>query len=1190
MKVFKRVLSLMLVFCLLFTSSFSYAAMTDENNVTGGTSNPDGAASSGNASYTSSSQMWKISVYVAKKDTVTNSSSYTLTNDYHKFGYTFWLYRDDYGLDQLNAAGIDKSKLLFELGNKEEYVNGGASFQQAKYSSISGRIFKGSENGLVSGNNVVPLINGLGASSIEDTQDFFDSNKPVSNALVELAAKAAGSSVEALLKSLTFTINGETKSNWALNMVDVRFDSDGEHTSCVSWVFLYEPVIVINSTAVTGYYHAVTATGIAAAMIQGIYNFTSSATDYTRRFKTTTVPSPIPAKWGLGTNFPLVTMPNTCFLSEDWLGYKTGTYWQTWNGGSTWYVESQLAGGGFGLRYQRADLPKVVIQKTVNGSTSGTLSGFTFTVTSNSTGEVWESKTDSSGKVTLYLPAGTYTISEPTITGYEHHANQTFVVGASATTVNVTLNNTSIPSYSSFYIAKVAEDGDYSDTSFTMTSEDGKWIIDSSILDVSETNDTNETVLIYSTDGRSKKINVKIYDDTTGGVSCRRIRLQNLPAETWTVTETCPDRYTTTFVGASPTTQTEGLSTSVDVAPAGSTYLRFDNLLLTKGTLEITKEATDNNFTDTTFTIESEDWNTSSSFNLTVGETVITLKNSSGQQIKANVAVTEAVDGDITTRKITVSGLPAGTWTVTETCPERYEKTFAGETKEAALAGADDATSCRVTVTEDLTTAVYFVNQLDVKGSITIVKTAQDNVIEGVTFVVTDNTTGETATYTTDASGVISIDGIVGHEYTVSESSVPERYVAPESQTATLTEDEALVFSFENKLRCASLTKIYKECQDATATDIVFSVSGAYTASFELEEGLRYVTFTSEDGTHTLDLLTRTFLRDKVFYIWIYNLPIGEYTVTETCPDRYLRTSVGTIYVLGSEVTAESYDLQEGASASFVNDDSGYWNSIYFKNELPSFVFKKLVDGYNGGSGFEFTFVNDETGEEYVFTTDSDSMCRGIIPDGTYTVTETTQMGFEIYAPFTITVDSTSTTYEKKLIRNSTIDIGSLLIRKTVTDSKLANITVTLSNEEYGELSFNLATLPSAKWITLTALDGIRQAKIYVRAAIGTDDEGNAYKEISVSYLPAGTWTVTETCPERYLYSYVGAEEDELIAGSATTVKVTKGGAGTVYFRNEVPEATTLTVSKEIELEDIVWAHGTPTFFISVYNVNTAVA
>lgn len=135
-------------------------------------------------------------------------------------------------------------------------------------------------------------------------------------------------------------------------------------------------------------------------MKQGVYNWTSSSTDFERRFKTASNrPAVTPsASWGLGTNLPMVLMPNSAFLSEDWLGYKSGTYWQSWNAAQTWYVESQLAGGGFGMRYQRAELPKVVIQKTVNGSQSGTLSGFRFTVTSSSTGEKWESITNSADR------------------------------------------------------------------------------------------------------------------------------------------------------------------------------------------------------------------------------------------------------------------------------------------------------------------------------------------------------------------------------------------------------------------------------------------------------------------------------------------------------------------------------------------------------------------------------------------------------------------------------------------------------------------------------------------------------------------------------------------------------------------------------------------------------------------------
>lgn len=587
----------MLFFCQT-TGHFRPAAVTDENNVGGGTGNPVGSAKEGRASYTNVNTMWKISVYVARRDTVTNAGSYTLTDDYYKFGYTFWLYRDGYAIDNFSTDQL--SRLYLELNNKEEYVNGGASFTQARYSSVSGRVFKGSAEGLT-GQNAVPVINNFGTDSIADTRRFFEGNKTVSDKLVELAARAAGTTPERILRDLTFTVNGETKSGWDLKMVDLRTGADGVHTSCVSWVFLYEPVVLINGTNITGYYHGVTATGVAAAMWQGVYNWTSSAVDFERRFKNTADRPVTPAVfWGLGTDFPMVNLPNSAFLESDWLGYRSGTYWQNeYNGGArTWYVESQFSGGGFGLRYQRAELPTVILQKTVDGGKSGSLEGFVFTVTNQSTGESWTSATTDAGTVTLYLPPGTYTVTEAARPGYQPFKPQSFTVPASATqssVIRITVNNETVRT-GTLTVTKFADDADFSDTFFRITGPEG--------IDFSLPADGTDGAHSYA--GGKLPITYTYQTVTMpSGEQFVRITLENCPFGSYTVTETRPARYDLTYVRVNGRTRQQALSASADVTADVSPEIRFDNYAkaLATGYLQIYKSAEDLAYDDISYRI-----------------------------------------------------------------------------------------------------------------------------------------------------------------------------------------------------------------------------------------------------------------------------------------------------------------------------------------------------------------------------------------------------------------------------------------------------------------------------------------------------------------------------------------------------------------------------------------------------------
>lgn len=582
--VFEKLLAAVVMICLLFGAVQAMAGSVDDSNQDFETSNPVGSATPGKASYSPYAQMWKISVYVAKKDTVTNSSEYSLTDDYYKFGETFWLYGDDMGVEQVIDYGIKPEKIYLELHNKEEYVNQGAKFIQAKYPDIKGRVFKGSENGF-SGSDKVPLVHNFpyGTDSTAAIKAFFDDNRATSDNFVRLAAKAKGSTPEALLGEMEFTINGERKTGWNLNMVDIRTNVNAgrtEHTSCVSWVFMYEPVIIINGTDITGYFHGVTATGMAAAMKQGVYNWCSSSSQFTSAFKSgASFAGQTPSvSWGLGTTFPLSRMPNSIFLAEDWLGYRSGAYWTSWNGKTNgeWYVESQFQGGGFGLRYQRAVIPKVVISKTINGTadTALSLAGFRMTVTDNSTGEKWETVTDSKGKASLYLPSGKYTLTEKTNVGYEINASQTITIPDSSdvdTVINVTVNNETIKT-GSLHISKVASDRVYDGVSFSFTNA----LYGTFILDF---NEASGNFTLRAKDG-VRRVNVKytVTEAVCGdGKPCKRINVYGLPVGSWTVTENCPERYTKTLVGYNHINQAESLKHVTSVVRNASQWVRFDN-------------------------------------------------------------------------------------------------------------------------------------------------------------------------------------------------------------------------------------------------------------------------------------------------------------------------------------------------------------------------------------------------------------------------------------------------------------------------------------------------------------------------------------------------------------------------------------------------------------------------------------
>lgn len=87
------------------------------------------------------------------------------------------------------------------------------------------------------------------------------------------------------------------------------------------------------------------------------------------------------------------------------------------------------------------------------------------------------------------------------------------------------------------------------------------------------------------------------------------------------------------------------------------------------------------------------------------------------------------------------------------------------------------------------------------KGGLLIKKTAEDNFVEGVSFLVTGK--NFTQTFTTNADGEIYISGLVPGEYTVTEiaDKVTARYEVQEGKTVTVTAGEVPTeVKFHNKL------------------------------------------------------------------------------------------------------------------------------------------------------------------------------------------------------------------------------------------------------------------------------------------------------------------------------------------------------------------------------------------------------
>ncbi|MCC8129866.1 MAG: Cys-Gln thioester bond-forming surface protein, partial [Clostridiales bacterium] len=157
---------------------------------------------------------------------------------------------------------------------------------------------------------------------------------------------------------------------------------------------------------------------------------------------------------------------------------------------------------------------------------------------------------------------------------------------------------------------------------------------------------------------------------------------------------------------------------------------------------------------------------------------------------------------------ISIDGLAPGTYTVTEQTSDRYET-------------QDSQT---VTIVSGQTATVTFNNTLK-RGSLSVIKSSEDGLVEGVTFhlygtSLSGITVDEYAV--TDADGVATFeDVLVGSGYTLEETSTKEYYIVPDDQAVTIEWNVVTNKTVTNELKRGGLSVI-KSSEDGLVEGVTF--------------------------------------------------------------------------------------------------------------------------------------------------------------------------------------------------------------------------------------------------------------------------------------------------------------------------------------------------------------------------------
>lgn len=339
----RKVLLVLLSLAVLSAFSIEVYSADVGNNTSQGEVNVPGRASPGNAAWADkqTSTMWKLTIYVAKDNTVsfddseisksdgTNPLKNVLLSDkFYKFGETFWLYE---GTNESGAvlSIYEKKKaeyskrIWFAVSSKEDYLKdfrslsypgGNLSFNMSSSDSIEQKLFDVRDYPMLEGvcdygyppkdgNRIIlPYVKNVNANSayndpvmFDDAVSFFFTySKKNWNMFLDFAAKASGYDgysqlLYEMLENRKFTYDGTVITSFddvnparkQSTVIPGRWEDE---TSQVAWVLMFEPAIVFYKYLDNGYnYFVMTESDAAAAMISGCIAFTvtSGLTPYT---------------------------------------------------------------------------------------------------------------------------------------------------------------------------------------------------------------------------------------------------------------------------------------------------------------------------------------------------------------------------------------------------------------------------------------------------------------------------------------------------------------------------------------------------------------------------------------------------------------------------------------------------------------------------------------------------------------------------------------------------------------------------------------------------------------------------------------------------------------------------------------------------------------------------------------------
>lgn len=298
------------------------------------------------------------------------------------------------------------------------------------------------------------------------------------------------------------------------------------------------------------------------------------------------------------------------------------------------------------------------------------------------------------------------------------------------------------------------------------------------------------------------------------------IQVDNLRPGTYTVTEVVEDRY-------------EPQTAKTVTVVSGQTATVLFNNTLKRGDLKIVKTSEDGIVSGIPFVV-------------------------SGNGITKNV--TTDANGEIK-----IEGLLPGTYTVTEQHKDYYEP----------------QASKTVTVEYDKTATVSFDNVLK-RGDLTVTKTAEDGLTEGIKFRLTgisDSGVKIDVTATVDSSGKAYFkDILIGSGYVLEEVDTALKYIVPDSQDVEIEWAKVATAEVYNELKRGDL-KVIKTSEDNFVEGMRFHLYGTSLSG----EKVSVYAYTDKNGVAVFEdiLIGENYTVEEVNTAIRYVIPESQGAVIE---------------------------------------------------------------------------------------------------------------------------------------------------------------------------------------------------------------------------------------------------------------------------------------------------------------------